>query len=67
MCIDIYSQIYSICLDNKCYNYIYYVFVHVFIEIFVFLGVNCGLCLYCIATVFIGLIFIADSYLLNWI
>ena len=40
---NIYSQIYSICLDNKCYNYIYYVFIHVFIEIF---GVYCGLCLY---------------------
>ena len=41
--IDIYSQIYSICLDNKWYNYIYYVFIHVFIEISVFIGIYCGL------------------------
>ena len=41
--IDIYSQINDICLDNKCYNYIYYAFIHVFIEISVFFGIYCGL------------------------
>ena len=33
------SQINDICLDNKCYNYIYYVFI----VIFVFIEIYCGL------------------------
>ena len=63
MLFNIYSQLYSVYLDNKCYNYIYYVFIHVFIKIF---GVYCGLCIEveciysnCISIVFIGLGFLA--------
>ena len=33
------SQINAICLDNKCYNYIYYVFI----VISVFIEISCGL------------------------
>ena len=63
MLFNISSQIYSVYLDNKCYNYIYYVFIHVFIKIF---GVYCGLCIEveciysnCISIVFIELGFLA--------
>ena len=55
----IYSQINVNCLHNKCYNYIYFVFIHVFIEIFVIIGIYCDsyfiavVCIYftCISTV----------------
>ena len=43
MFIDIFSHIYSIYLDNKCYPYICSVFIHVFIESFVFIGISWSL------------------------
>ena len=62
------------CLDNKCYNYIYYVFIHVFIKIF---GVYCGLCIEveciysnCISNIYWTCIYFYlynYSYLLTWI
>ena len=59
---------YNICLDNKCYNCIYFIFLPVFIEISIFMGIYIYevKCIYsiCISTVFIGNIY---SYLLGWI
>ena len=71
MCLNLiycYSfTMYGTCLDNKCYNYISYVFLLYllqslylweFIVVYTFIAVECIYSI-CISTIFIGNVFIA--------
>ena len=58
---------YDISLDNKCYNYIYYVFLHVFIEISIFMGIYIYLLKWNVFLQFVFLLYLLQMYLFSFI